>query len=654
MKLMEMAQTMSFRNSVLEELYDFLDEEEQLEISKEYEKKSFVGYVLELGYDYAKIITSDNYKLIVGGIPRGSFLIMVPDNYKEAEQHFTLIRVKSVSSTPLSNQVQQTYFELHKRSMPEIDVWTMAELQWGALDCDVLGMYYVNPTDMKLNFSGDVNNVVSPHRYKVYYPNEKLLNLIVNGLLQGNSLADIGTLRTMECKLGSQLYIKTWIDVDKFKGFRTAMFGKTRLGKSNVVKLIIKSIIDKQKENEKIGQLIFDINGEYANDNDQDGKSIRSIYENRVHVYALKKREQTPSKPLKINFYENPSTSIALFNSFLEKDKKTSNYIKNFASAELPSIKEYEEATYDNKTRFQRKLQIFWIIIHKAGFLIDVQKLRKIGLGNNKTLEVNFNSKIKDLIKYDNKRIENLDQLHGIYEKVYTCYKNAKDNEAFKSSSGKPYFDSNDIALLDFLFTTTGSGTSILAPYKKYHDENSEDFIKDIIGLLDDGKTVILDLGNATDEIRSYFSDMISISIFEHQEEKFTSSNLKNDYVQLYFEEAHNLFPYGDKELKNVYAKFAKEGAKFHIGMVYSTQSPSTISKELLAQTENFFVGHLSSQDEVNSLARTQIAFEGVKEDILKSKTPGFMRMLTHSHRFVIPFQAYLFKNLGEESTDGI
>ena len=40
----------------------------------------------------------------------------------------------------IAPQVQQTYFELHKRAMPELDVWTQGELQWGALDCDVLGM----------------------------------------------------------------------------------------------------------------------------------------------------------------------------------------------------------------------------------------------------------------------------------------------------------------------------------------------------------------------------------------------------------------------------------------------------------------------------------------------------------------------------------
>src|SRR5262249_39005129 len=177
-----------------------------------------------------------------------------------------------------------------------------------------------------------------------------------------------------------------------------------------------------------------------------------------------------------------------------------------------------------------------------------------------------------------------------------------------------------------------------------YHSPRASDFIDEILKLVDNGRTVILDLGNATDQIRRYFSDMLSRAVFGHQQTKFVSNTLGAHYVQLYFEEAHNLFPPNDKDLTAVYARFAKEGAKFHIGMVYSTQSPSTINKELLAQTENFFVGHLSSQDEVRALSRIQVAFAGCEEDILRAKTPGYMRMLSLSHRFVIPVQARKFE----------
>ena len=157
-------------------------------------------------------------------------------------------------------------------------------------------------------------------------------------------------------------------------------------------------------------------------------------------------------------------------------------------------------------------------------------------------------------------------------------------------------------------------------------------------------RTVILGLGVATDKSRRCFADMLVRAVFVHQEEKLITNRLGNHFVQLYFEEAHNLFPVIDRELTGPYARFAKEGAKFHIGMVYSTQSPSTINGELLAQTENFFVAHLSSRQEAQALAKLQVAFDGMQEDILRARTPGFVRMLTLSHRFVVPVQARKFE----------
>ena len=177
-----------------------------------------------------------------------------------------------------------------------------------------------------------------------------------------------------------------------------------------------------------------------------------------------------------------------------------------------------------------------------------------------------------------------------------------------------------------------------------YHDSTAQDCVKKILDSLEQGKTVILDLGNASDDIRRYFSDLLSKAVFAKQEKKFTSNNLQNHFIQLYFEEAHNLFPKDDKDFTGVYARFAKEGAKFHIGMVYSTQSPSTINKELLAQTENFFVAHISSQVETDVLAKLQIQFDGLQHDILHTRTPGYMRIITFSHRFVIPVQVNKFE----------
>lgn len=657
-KLDDMVNVSATSGNPIDALRRFLDAEEAIETAKQVERMRFVGYVLELGFDAAKIITSDPYKLAVGGIPRGSFLIMTPINAGNTPPHFTLLRVTGVSPTPLSTQVQQTYFELHKKSMPELDVWTQSELQWGALDCDVLGMFYSDPADMRrLAFSGDVNNVVSAHRYKVFSPDEGLLKLIVNGTVKPEWQTSLGTLRTMECGLfsnGTITNIPVTVSMRDFKGCRTAMFGKTRLGKSNVVKLVAQGLLDATAHDHSAGQLIFDINGEYANDNPQDGnRSLRSANNDRCHVYALTQRAGTPSKPLRLNFYEQPDSSISILASMMAQDNRSSVYVSSFASVGLPDIGGIAAMAERDKTRPIRKIQTFWAILHKAGFDADETRLQNLGLTSSTAKHFNphFNQPLR-AAAYQAVRSspapahpDSLDTLQSELEVLATFRRENAADPTLTSSSGKPIFDPDDAAMLDFLAPGPGrAGPAILRTYRQFHSPRAGDFIAEILALLDSGATVILDLGNATDQIRRYFADMLSRAVFSHQEGKFVRNQLAQHYVQLYFEEAHNIFPPDSKDLSGVYARFAKEGAKFHIGMVYSTQSPSTINRELLAQTENFFVGHLSSQDEAKALARVQVAFDGIEDDLLRSKTPGYMRMLTMSHRFVVPMQAFRFE----------
>ncbi|MBI4824791.1 MAG: ATP-binding protein [Nitrospirae bacterium] len=224
--------------------------------------------------------------------------------------------------------------------------------------------------------------------------------------------------------------------------------------------------------------------------------------------------------------------------------------------------------------------------------------------------------------------------------------RNNPTNSNLKSSeSREPIFEADDIAIMEFLEPQAGrSGTSLIQPFRMYHDHNAGNFMGEILDLLDQGKTVILDLGNANEEVMQYFSRGLSEAVFRHQTTKFTNNQLGNHFIQLYFEEAHNLFKDNDNsEETRIYRRFAKEGAKYHIGMVYATQSPTTINSDLLAQTENFFIAHLASTDDVSRLAKVNVAYESLKDDILNAKTPGYIRMLTRSHRFVISMQALKF-----------
>src|SRR5215210_728524 len=94
------------QDNPIDALRHFLEEQRRIEHARDPDSLArrwrFVGYVLDLGYEHARIITSDPYKLAVGGIPRGSFLIMTPaDLFTSADTanlqaHFTLLRVTGV------------------------------------------------------------------------------------------------------------------------------------------------------------------------------------------------------------------------------------------------------------------------------------------------------------------------------------------------------------------------------------------------------------------------------------------------------------------------------------------------------------------------------------------------------------------------------
>jgi len=640
------------QNHPLRILKDFLGRENSLEKSNQYDKMRFVGYVLDIGYGEVRIITSDPFKVAVGGIPRNSLLIMCPSSFEEdgipIPLHFTLLRVLDTAPTPLSSEVQQTYFELQKKSMPELDIFTQSELQWGALKTAVLGMFYPHPTEHdKIEFSGDLNNYVSAHKYKIYAPDDDLLDLVSNSIVPEENRFQIGKLRLTECRLPlpnkKQPDVNIFLSTKDFMGCRTAMFGKTRLGKSNVVKLIAQSLIETTKETKNVGQLIFDINGEYANDNEQDDNfSIASAYKEQCIVYALTKKGNTESKPLKLDFYENPDSSHKIVSTLLKDAGKNSIYIERFLSVDIPKIEALAEMSFDERFRAKRKILIYWAILKKAGFDANEAKLKA---------EIDFdpqlNTAAMKIIFGDDETLwpkpATLDNLADFFNKVIDADRSKKIPS---STKGGLLFDADDEALFDFLRpkSATSAGPGLLQSQRIYHDKNAGNFVTEILSELDSGKTVILDLGNANEEVMQYFSRELSKAVFSHQTNKFTTNTLGNHFIQLYFEEAHNLFKDNDNsEDTKIYRRFAKEGAKYHIGMVYSTQSPTTINADLLAQTENFFVAHLASLDDVDKLAKLNISYESMKGDILQAKTPGYIRMLTRSHRFVVSMQALKF-----------
>jgi DNA helicase HerA-like ATPase len=111
------------------------------------------------------------------------------------------------------------------------------------------------------------------------------------------------------------------------------------------------------------------------------------------------------------------------------------------------------------------------------------------------------------------------------------------------------------------------------------------------------------------------------------------------NFIQLYFEEAHNLFPRReDRDMTVIYNRLAKEGQKLRLGLNYATQEVSSISSSILKNTQNWFVSHLNNEDELREIKK-YYDFEDFTESLKRTTDKGFIRMKTDSNTFIVPVQ---------------
>lgn len=390
-------------------------------------------------------------------------------------------------------------------------------------------------------------------------------------------------------KLAARQEIRIPVNGDNFFNKHVAILGSTGSGKSNTLASIIqKSTIPNNGERNNSHIIIFDIHSEYKtafpDANFIDIKKLKL-------PYWLLNSEELEEILLDTGERDNYNQS-SVFRKLvtLNKIKHNAGRKKVFYDSPIRfEISEVENAIFNlkNETKNYKDQNRYMIIDGQYSLEANGNVKDDSGVyfeGEQEKIEYYFNDKY-EFHGVKNSNISKGTYADGTLEKFYIRFL-----EKIKQDR------------LEFLFGDQA------------RESTFEDILKILLGYEDknESNVTVIDLSGVPFEVLSITVSLISRLIFEYGYiYKRLRYNLNKDEqinndapILLVYEEAHKYVPNSDlvkfRASKKAIERIAKEGRKYGVTLLLSSQRPSEISETIFAQCNNFIAMRLTNPIDQN------------------------------------------------------
>lgn len=634
-----------------------------------------IGAIQRLDYHEAVVLTHDTWKFNAGGLPQFAFLLATARDISAEggdDDEVLLLRIEGTAPLSLEADLYAVREEALRDALSrddnpspsvvldvDMDPFTRNRASFTGLRCRILGTFYEEDLDgtRRLEFGADVDNFYATSSYRVLKPIGEGLSTIASYLKPSPHPVHrvrIGAVRYSATRrramAANQASAAVSVNIHDFIGHKTGLLGMTRTGKSNTAKIIVARTFAVSEERkalggQPIGQLIFDPQGEYANDNTQDGSAIAAIGDRHVRIYRFGAGPgQGHVRPLGINFFD-PAQIEAVQSMIADQLRISDNagYVRDFAGTSFADV----ERDWDQIKRAQRGRLLLYASLLRADFAAPTHNP---GTQFPYTVLIQINARLRQsltpangpapfqVVRQDRGLCSvTADQIQPIVDAILAL-RDGGDQEAIRFCDNPIWIATEPI------YTASSGGRQVrgwrnLNDLRPFHNPNTDADVSDeIYQNLLDGLIVIVDLHIGTSTVVQALSEAITRRILKHQTTAFTSG-AEPPAIQVMLEEAHNLFSskkYSDDG--DVWVKLAKEAAKLRIGMLYATQEVSGVAHQVKANTANWVVAHLNNRTELNELSKFY-DFGSFADAILSSEDRGYVRIKTLSSPFIVPTQ---------------
>ncbi|VTT86096.1 Conserved protein [Halorubrum sp. DM2] len=662
----------------------------EMSIDKLLEDADHVGGVFSTGYETCDILTNDKWTQDAGGLPKHTLLIArpllegeeivseedvhntnrlpeeptefsKPEPSETESTHALLLRVTEPADIPEQGRLRTNRFDAMREAItgdesgtpsPEdfVDVLTRREMQYSGVQTKILGTFHQQENDdgeEALTFTSDVQTFFSAGHYVVYKPDGDALQWIASyPTTVNNNPVKLGNVRYTTTDIwGDQGDVGMYFDVDEFIGAKTAVFGMTRKGKSNTMKIIAGAI---EETDSDIGQLIFDPSGEYAYVNDQDEAALGELHDETgsiSSVYKFAADADEKFRPLRTNLLTTSNLNIVRDYVNQELVDDSAQYADNFAMADIPTDEEIDDMEGGRKKRAKRRQTAFFAVISKAIGDLPESFREYISIDSNVQTAVNQKLDYDIPTKFGSIELKKDGRNNTLVDFWETV---ARNKEEINSVADDGDWIGEELQKILKMLQTSGSRTGYnkLNGLADYHSSARDVNVPtEIYEELENGEMVIVDISNGLDQVVTSETERIVSRVLKESMNRFRDIDRDEELpkIQVYLEEAHQHFEeYRDDDDMNPFVTLAKEGAKFDIGMTYATQEVSSVDSRVRANTANWIVTHINSKKETRELGR-YYNFEDFAESIRNVEDVGYARAKTYRGEYIIPISVSLF-----------
>ena len=405
------------------------------------------------------------------------------------------------------------------------------------------------------------------------------------------------------------------INIDKFFGAHSAILGNTGSGKSCTITSMIQTLY-KKKNYSAIGStfIFFDVNGEYRqafesiNKNNQINIKYLSFgaqndKENFTLPHGLLNIEEwelllEASEKTQLPILRNALGFAELFsdNSQEQEIQKIKNYIlascilECYYSSDSPISKYQRIQSLFKRGNFKDYNFIYGYSPQYGNFHKPEQEERFLGVMRGSVLfQKTKLPSFQGGIDFDFNILEEALDMAILYEESH-------GNRQIRTYCAPMLTRFQTIKNRDdFHFITNCNKIS------------EKEYLKNLFGISNDDKKesqiIIIDLNSAEDEIVEIISAVITRLIFD----ALRKTEPRNQFpINLVLEEAHRYIAYDSKRTflraNQIFDRVAKEGRKYGLFLLISSQRPSELSKTVLSQCNNFIVHRIQNPDDLSHI----------------------------------------------------